>query len=119
MVLLLYFTVKEDTIIGMQPMIHLWMQLHFGKNPHALVSLATHLILKSNRGPTALEILVNAIKTWRFLGTYAKMLLSKHPLYFLRIIRSHRIHSNCIFQKIFWLRYPAFYTSPQASPTKI
>jgi len=61
----------------MQSLIQLWIQVHFGKNSHALVALITHLILKSNRGPNVLEILLIAVKSWRSLGVHARMLLGK------------------------------------------
>ena len=75
----LLYIVKEDTLNILRPLIATWIQLHFGGNPKALVALVTHLILKSTRGPNALEILMNGCKTWNgTIGPHARMLLSEN-----------------------------------------
>jgi hypothetical protein len=51
--------------------------VHFGGGDvTAVVALVTHLIMKSSRGPKALEILMQGCKLWSNpIGLYARTLL--------------------------------------------
>lgn len=52
--------------------------MHFGGQERAVVALVTHLILKSTRGPKALEILIGGCKAWTgSVGQKARVLLGK------------------------------------------
>lgn len=52
--------------------------MHFGNQDRAVVALVTHLILKSTRGPKALEILMSGCKAWSgSVGKKARVLLGK------------------------------------------
>lgn len=53
-----------------------WIQMHFGGQDRAVVALVTHLILKSTRGPKALDILMSGCKSWTgSIGQKARVLL--------------------------------------------
>lgn len=70
--------VNEENLKTIGRMFPQWVTLHFGGNSVALVALITHLILKSTRGPKALDVLMMGCKKWKgVLGLNLRNLLGK------------------------------------------
>ncbi|XP_035710645.1 integrator complex subunit 5 isoform X4 [Folsomia candida] len=67
---------NEETLLKLRTIVPKWIQIHFGGREVAAVALVTHLIMKSSRGPRALEILMKGCKEWvPPIGIYARTLL--------------------------------------------
>lgn len=72
---------KEATLQKLRNLIPQWITLHFGGHDKTIVALVIHLILKSTRGPKALEILMTGCKTWpQPIGHNARILLGRNSL---------------------------------------
>jgi len=73
------FVVNEDTLQKLRVLVPKWIKLHFGGHQMGIVALVTHLILKSLRGPKALELLMSECKSWPPpISQHARTLLGTH-----------------------------------------
>jgi hypothetical protein len=78
LIYILLVTVNNETLQKLRTLVPKWIKLHFGGHEEAIVALVTHLILKSLRGPRALEILMNGCKSWPSpISQHARTLLGK------------------------------------------